>query len=75
MLGIFDHRQGNRQSLVAAARIDDNRQTAAAHTGVGSSGRTSLGASPDGVLTDFQQGASDLCAKGTAQTGTGDGGI
>ena len=75
MLGVFDDRQGNGQTLVAAARIDDYRQAAAAHTGIGGGSCTGLGTGPDGVLADFQQGASDLCAKGSAQTGTGDGGV
>src|SRR5699024_8957779 len=62
VLGEDDHRHRGGDALVAAARGDDDRQLAAAHSGVGPGG--GHGAGPGGHIAAvvLQQHRADVCA-------------
>ena len=58
--GVHDHRQRGGQPLVAAAGIDDDRQFAAVHPGVGAGGRPGFGPVVGAVAVGFQQDPPDV---------------
>ena len=59
-LGVLDHRHRHRDALVAAARVDDHRQLAAAHPGVGAGGRLGDGPVADVVAVELEHGGADV---------------
>ena len=70
---VNDDRQRCRQSLIAAAGIDDNRQVAAVHARVRPGRGVGLGAVVDAHAIRLQQDAADVRAVIPAQALLGDG--
>ena len=59
-LGVLDDGDRHRDALVAAARVDDHRQLAAAHPGVGTGGRFGNGPVADVAAVEFEHGGADV---------------
>ena len=75
VLCILNHRQGSGHALVAAARVDDDRQLTAAHAGVGTGGGPGLGPGADVGAYVMEEGLADVGAPVAPQALVGDGGV
>ena len=72
---VFDHRQGSRHALIAAARVDNDRHFAAVHPRIGTGCRSSPRADAHVVAVGAEQRPADVCAVITAQALRRDGAI
>ena len=74
-LGVADHRQRGRDSLISGAGQDHDRHLAAAHSGIRASRRIGLRLRLDIAVGALEQDPADLGAPAAADALLGDGGI